>query len=665
MNELWIIFTLLLLIAVGCVIYIVIKTKQANQSNIKSFENVENFENNGLINNGSFINGNGPENHISHNGNFDVVIFPNTGKSSYVLRKSTSKKLNDFDIIYYRIDFQLKPATYYCFGCLYYSTKNEALVHMIKYPENNKEYTLKTIERDNNKNDKFKYYYTIFETPSGNEDVRTEFYVASGFNNMSGYSYMTDFELFEMNDQNDIPVVDNLRSYINSYNLDSVSNNKNIVKDLSNNGFDFKASVPLNVGVGDLKLEKNILTGPNAFKLQNKDMLALTTNFTMFLFVKSKPVKIKTNTNTNTKMTFDSYEGGIGAEDTEGTEEDIPIVIASGTELVRISGNQGTAISLYIPTNYGKIYLSAGGLIYETPVDYPINITESVFIVRYDGTKIQLYLNQTVVLEEICPKIYFDNKNVMINPNQTYDGNLIAFAYYNQSVDESGMKRVCDYFIKMNAIGKDISSISSKMKEDVKSFIIEPLVPSAGPHSNDMCPQTIFENGHYYVVVPEGSKLAKSVGYHGARDYGTDIDNAKHIFEINFPKCEIPDILDKRKFRGDLENCPFILTNEDNPCKKYDCANVEWNKKDAKIGNKTCKKSVDTYCSKYADLDGACYCWKSENKDKKECLKFRGRFEDDETCDFRKFPIEKHPDSNKWIEKDKIPCWGCNLDKVK
>jgi hypothetical protein len=646
MNELWIIFTLLLLIAIGCVVFIVIKSKQANLSNVDI--EIESFDNKGLINNGSFINGKDPENHISHNGNFDIIVFPNTGKSSHVLRKSTSPKLEDFELVYYRMDFQLKPATYYCFGSLYYSTRNEELIHMIKYPENNKEYTLKTVERDNNKNDKFKYYYTIFETPIGNEDVRAELYIAMSFNNMSGYAYMTDFELFEMNDQNNIPVVDNLRSYINSYNLDCVSNNSSVIKDLSNNGFDFKASIPAE----GMKLRKNILTGPNAFKLQNKDMLTLTTNFTIFLLVKSNP----------TKITRPVSEKKLDAEE---EEEDIPMIITSGNELVRISGNQGTALALYVPANYGKIYISAGGLVYETPVEYPITITESVFVIRYDGTKIQLYLNQTVILEETCPKIYFDNKNVAINPNATYDGNLVAFAYYNQVVDESGMKRVCDYFTKISAVGKDISSISSKMKGDVKSFIIEPLVPSAGPHSHDMRPQTIFENGHYYVVVPEGSKLAKSVGYHGARDYGTDINNAKNIFEINFPKCEIPDILDKRKFRGDLENCPFILTNEENPCKKYECADVKWNDKDAKIENKTCKKSVDSYCSKYADLDGACYCWKSENKDKKECLKFRGRFEDDETCDFRKFPIEKHPDSKKWIEKTKIPCWGCNLDKVK
>ena len=291
MKELWIIFTLLLLIAIGCVVFIVIKSKQEKAPNMKM--EIENFDNNGLINNGSFINGKDPENHVSHNGQFDIVVFPNTGKSSYVLRKSTSPKLQDFELVYYRMDFQLKPATYYCFGCLYYSTKNEALIHMIKFPENNKEYTLKTVERDNNKNDKFKYYYTIFETPSGGDgNIRAELYVGMGFNNMSGYSYMTDFELFEMNDQNNIPVVDNLRSYINGYNLDSVRNNMSVIKDLSENGFDFKASLVANVATGDLKLGRNVLTGPNGFKLQNKDMLALTMNFTMFLLVKSKPTKI-------------------------------------------------------------------------------------------------------------------------------------------------------------------------------------------------------------------------------------------------------------------------------------------------------------------------------------------------------------------------------------
>ena len=38
---------------------------------------------------------------------------------------------------------------------------------------------------------------------------------------------------------------------------------------------------------------------------------------------------------------------------------------------MHIPGNQGTAFSIIIPENYGKIYVSAGGLIFETSILYP------------------------------------------------------------------------------------------------------------------------------------------------------------------------------------------------------------------------------------------------------------------------------------------------------
>ena len=149
------------------------------------------------------------------------------------------------------------------------------------------------------------------------------------------------------------------------------------------------------------------------------------------------------------------------------------------------------------------------------------------------------------------------------------------------------------------------------------------------------------------------------MGYSGIRDYGSNIDTAKQIFETNFPKCTVPDILDKRKYKPDLSTCPFIIMNEENPCKKYECKNIDW--KTNNVKDKNCKKMIDTYCSKYAEQDSSCYCWRNENKDKPECLKWRGKFEAEDKCDFRKFPITSHPDSSNWIEKDKIPCWGCNL----
>ena len=644
MKEKWVILIILCIIIIGCIVYILYKNKKN-----KPFKRFESFENKGLIDNGSFSNGNHPKQYAGHHGNFDIIIFPNCGKSSYVLRESHNNKLGENEIIFYRIDLNLKPATSYCFACLYYSTVDDDLIHSVKYNAHDSSHTLKTIIRDDgDKSCNFKYRYTIFKTPNSNGTIETEFQIAQNFNNMKGQSYITNLELFELTESDNIPVSSDLRSYFNCYSSDSITNGKPIIKDLSNNGFDFNASVSENVNIGNLKMGKNILTGPNSFKLQN-NQISLSINFTAFLFIKKNDVK----------PVIENMKG----EQSEESDEypNIPNIYPVGDEILRIPGNQGTAFSIIIPENYGKIYVSAGGLIFETSILYPINVTENMFAVQYDGTKIVLFLNQEIILSEICPKIYFDNKKLQINPNGTYSGNTIAFAFYNSKLSNSQIIDVSKYFIKMNAIGKDLVSVSSKVKDDIESFIRKPLVKKDIHNNDQTCPQVMLENNHYYIIVPPDSELSKQVGYDGVRDYGTNIDTAKNIFEINFPKCSIPDILDKRKFKGDLENCPFILTNDDNPCKKYECSSIDWNS--GKIENKHCKKNIDSYCSKYSNLDGACYCWKPENKNNKECLKWLKQFDDGEKCDFRKFSIEKHPDSNKWIEKDKIPCWGCNLDK--
>ena len=58
-----------------------------------------------------------------------------------------------------------------------------------------------------------------------------------------------------------------------------------------------------------------------------------------------------------------------------------------------------------------------------------------------------------------------------------------------------------------------------------------------------------------------------------------------------------------------------------------------------------------------------CKCWTVENKDKPECYEHRRHFEDpnDYQCCIKSFKISEHPDFNKYIRKDKIPCFGCDL----
>jgi len=651
MKDTWsIIFIASLILILGIIFYTIFRPKVTNEIIQESFSNAL-LENN-LISNGSFDNGQHPKQYAGHSGRNDIIVHPNSGQTSYVLRQGYSKR-HDKDVeVYYKIELDLKPNTLYLLGCLYFSTKGNQLIHKIQF-DGGKRQTLKTLDDPaSNSNSDFKYKYTMFRTPNEGKKVHTEIFMSFQFNDVEGYNYITDIGIFEILDNNNIPVTEDLRTYFNCYNHESVKTNRALIKDLSKNGLDFKASNPGNVQVGNINLMNNIITGPSAFKLQNHGMLSLVNNFTFLLFVKGSSIA---------QNIVENFDG----ED----DEEVPIIVPKdGNKIIHIPGNQGTAISIILPKRYGKIYVIAGGVTYETPISYMPNF-DSLIALSYNGERIILYMNGEVIFETMCPKLYFDNQPLVINPDGTFMGQLFAFAFYNKELKAQQIMNVSRYFMKMMVMGKELATVSVNMIENVASFLTaEPKRKHRPSKSDDNgeekpcdenCPKVIFENGHYFVIVPNGSKLAEEIGYSGIRDYGTNIETARLIFETNFPKCGLPEVLDKRKFRPNMEQCPFILLNEENPCRKWDCRNVNW--REGTVKDENCKKAIDTYCSKHSDTDQACFCWKKENRNNPECLKWRGRFETADKCDFRKHKIENHPDADKWIRKDKIPCWGCNL----
>jgi hypothetical protein len=350
-------------------------------------------------------------------------------------------------------------------------------------------------------------------------------------------------------------------------------------------------------------------------------------------------------------------------------EDNSIIKRTEGTTVLKISGNQITALELVLPEKYGHIYLIAAGEIFKSEIQV-FSSLESLFTITYNSDKIYLYLNGEIILKTICPKIYFNNPPVMINPFGNFLGSFYLFAYYNNFMSHQDILKLTKYFTKMNACGADLAN--PLLDSNLDDFILKVTDSKSEEKDNykenkendkeidQTCPKVIYENDHYYVIIPNGSKLAKDIGYSGIRDYGTDIDNARKIFEINFPKCRLPNLLDKSKYKAKLDDCPFIMLKPENPCNQFECRNTDWKK--GIPDNNNCKRSIDVYCSKYSDIDPACYCWKKENKDKPECLKWRGNFEAEDKCDFRKFNIEQHPDSKDYIRKSQIPCWGCNLD---
>lgn len=177
------------------------------------------------------------------------------------------------------------------------------------------------------------------------------------------------------------------------------------------------------------------------------------------------------------------------------------------------------------------------------------------------------------------------------------------------------------------------------------------------------CPIAYKKKGKYKVFIKEGSLYANQLGYSGERDYGDDRDVAYALYQQNFPNCQIPDVLKVGGGKNLMETCPFLVT-ENNPCYTSSCANIDWsdNSKLADIPN-NCKISVNSYCQTNRNLDSNCACWKDENMNNSQCSDFRRNFSVSgvNTGSPGDFPITSHPDYSKYIRKDKIPCWNCNI----
>ena len=173
------------------------------------------------------------------------------------------------------------------------------------------------------------------------------------------------------------------------------------------------------------------------------------------------------------------------------------------------------------------------------------------------------------------------------------------------------------------------------------------------PEKKYECPKVIKKGHEYYVK---------------GRSYGNDRRKAQEIYRINYPKCKnVPKLLEDWYNKEDEldEKCPFMINSQFNPCKFYKCENVNWEAKNPdKAGmNKKFRRRVDAYCEEHSYLDPFCYCWRTEARDLPECQKFRNKFTDptDKGCSASDFSIEENPDFDKYIRKDKIPCWNCDL----
>ena len=671
---------------------------------------------NNLILNGNFTNGKDIQNQINKSGINKIIVMKNPGKSSYVLEQNNSS-----DLTYYQITTNCeKNSKYILFFWLSLSDNNKNidtfenldLEKLIKIKIQNSDYSnfipklnyniiQKMIMTENNST----WFLVKYDFNTGSLINNTmNIYLNYGnnlyfdkyfFTNISLYRVLIDAENFKFNDK--------LISYVDGFKYET---NNTTWHDLSGNGNDlFWSNIPTtNYTDGSIKTLNFKLTGFQSNILS-------TETFTILFCLNNKNDILNDVTNIylisipgNDRYAFEIKISGnniltLLCDNNQYTTQNLNIFNKS---LIAITYNNGL-INIFedginvLSKTIRKCYFNGSNIIinknnnmninlfsilfYNKIIDInELNEIRDYFILNYNKVSnsspdINNYLMNTgydysVVYESLYKgynKKYNDN-----NYSSNYDTDFDNQDYKLKSSKENCVndcKKLCYRFLENGNINKYKSCI-----KNCKNVLI-----SCGKYCEDksnknsayckidkvdLCPKVYKKKGEYIVYVNPNSEYAKKLNYSGERSYGKNLDKAKYLYHLNFPKCPIPNELTIGGGKHFTGSCPYIL-NELNPCYVSTCDGVNWgvkNYNDLNL-NKKCKKTVANYCSINYELDDKCLCWDPKYKDDPKCVEFRKYFENPEDiCKPGMFNIEDHPDFTKYIKKDNIPCWGCNVN---
>jgi len=726
-NKYLIIFFVILLTILIILFFNYLLIDKKIVKNIKNLEkHIESFTNNNiiplednklnnynLIVNGDFKNGQDCKNHVTQSGYNKIIVMKNPGPSSYVLEQKKTSNLTYYEILcdnnknnkynfYFWLSIDNNSIEELNFEKLVHiKFQNEDFSNYI--PRLNYNIIQRVMISNNDKNPWYLIKYDFISGPNTinkmqiflnySENLQYETYY---FTNLSLYKVLIDAENFIYNN--------NLLAYFDGYNYESSSP---IWNDLSGNGNDiYWSNVPIaDYTKGSLNALNLKLTGFPANKLSNEKMTII--------------ICLSKN--------FENNSSDIAVNE-ENSNSDF--------YLISIPGNDRYCFEIKVVDNY--FYLINGKNEYKSKNEI-ILYNKSLIAITYGNNLLDIHYDGIIILSEKINKLYFSPNNIIINKNKNLDYNFYSILFYNRVIKKKELDDIRDYFItnknknfntpdinihhmnntseytlnnidntlfkpydkkeNFNIIQNDtFSNINNNLAETCTKDCLNLCNQFMGNSNkyndcisncknvllscqnycdskpndttycspiikDNTCPKVYKKNGKYMVYIHPESEYAKSLNYSGEKSYGTNLEKAKHTYNINFPKCPIPDELLPGEGKNYYEHCPYII-NELNPCYTTACAGVNWNNSNYKNLNlsRNCKKAISNYCQINYNLDDSCKCWYPENSDDPLCSEFRRYFEDpNDYCSAGQFRIEEHPDFDKYIKKDSIPCWGCNL----
>jgi hypothetical protein len=655
---------------------------------------------NNLIINGSFENGKDSPNHMNQNGYNKIIMKKNPGKSSYVLEQKKSDELT-----YYELSCKnVKNSRYNLYFWFSINNKEEDIKaldfeKLIKVKMQNEDYTnyvprlnYNIIQKVLLSNDSSDSWYLIkydFISDGNTVDKMNIYfnyavdlqYDIYYFTNISLYRVLIDAENFIYNDD--------LISYLDGYSYESTSTTW---RDVSGLGNDFVwSNIPItDYTKGSINCDNLKLTGFETNKISN--------NTFSILFCLNKNEDNKENSSENSSemyllslpgndryalevMLLDNYLYIVCGKDKYKSKNEI---ILYNKSLLSIQYNDGLIYVIYdgmniLTENIRKIYFNNNAIIINKDKNLNYNFYSILFYNRIiennELNDIREYFITNKNKNSNKPDInaYHMNLTADYTSNMNSDQDNYLFKAYNNkvntnsSVSNLSLKEVFDN--QNNTLQLEENCLNSCLLNsngNINNFIIcgnqcKGTTITVDENQHIKCPKVYKKNGKYIVYVPPNSLYSEK--YSGEKSYGTNIDKARYTYSINFPKCPIPDELIAGSENKYIETCPYVI-NELNPCYTTSCGNVNWNVKnynDLNLNN-NCKKSVSNYCQINYKLDDNCVCWDPKNRSDPTCIEFRKYFENPhDYCSPSQFNIEEHPDFDKYIKKDNIPCWGCNL----
>jgi hypothetical protein len=721
--NLFIIVSVILLILFSIYYIFFNKNEEKIISNIEKYTNIIDIKDTefpiNMIENGSFENGTNIKNYINQDGYNKIIKMKNPSKSGYVLEQKKSNDLTYYELI----SKSIPNSKYVLLLWISFSNANINSIDLlslirIRLRTNNQTNNIpklnynivQKVEINNKSWYLLQYNFTTNEDTYDNMNIYINYIEklqddAIYFAGISMYRILQDAQNFIYNN--------GLVCYLDAYQYES-----NILTwhDLSGTGNDFFWSgIPItDYTKGFINTSNLDLKGPSSNVLLNND------EFTIIL-VLNEEIENKSQENSivpdfryllsipgNNK---NSFEISINKENklVLNLENDKNIVSQKDITLFNKS-----VITITYKNGYINIYQDGVNILSTQVNNFYFN-NNKVILNKNKDLNVNIYgllvYNRVIKANEMAGiRDYFitnSNKNYN-NPdinniqmdNNLYNNNPIntVSPYYNtvntqeqysnvnnnifeDTFTNQGPKRTCaedcenmcknfskntDKYNQCISLCKNIFYTCEKYcdEEENDSKYCNSSNNDNENTVNTKCPIAYKKNNNYYVYVYPNSTYAQELNYSGEKSYGKNIDNARTIYSQNFPNCVIPKELRYNGNKNYLDTCPYSL-KQLNPCFIDQCYGVNWNVEnytDLNINDK-CKKAVSNYCRINYDIDEKCACWNPKYKDSEKCSKMRKFFENPQDyCTPGSFNIEEHPDFNKYIKKDKIPCWGCNIE---